>query len=444
MVEMGGVAAYRAHERLQAIVPHFAFCKCEGICSFLNKFLSKVPKGVPKNSIFAERTNTPSMTHTFNLDKGSIRLVVSNGGKKWRKSTGLSTKPSLWNPKGKSLRARCTDQRIYEELRLIDLRLREKERSKMTEDEVLAAIEYGLSGEMVEDRPTAPARQSFWEYFDEWAARPSTSQRQRALAERKVASFMGRAGDWEDINGAYFVRLQRKMEAAGLGVNYRWNILTRLKCVMAEGFALGYHKNEDFRAVKVPKARTEAIALSTQEIDLLWNYEPKNKGEGRVRDLALVGYYTASRFSDYSRLSLDNVRDGLVEFVQQKTGDKVVLPASPRLVEILERNGGHAPYVHQVVFNRMIKDVAREAGICGEVDLPKTQRKPDGSPTFRWEMCQSHTFRRSAITALYLSGVPARECMLLSGHKTLAAFEGYLKISGRDAIERLRSNAFFK
>ena len=76
--------------------------------------------------------------------------------------------------------------------------------------------------------------------------------------------------------------------------------------------------------------------------------------------------------------------------------------------------------------------------------MPKTQRKPDGSPTYRWEMCQSHTFRRSALTALYLSGVPARECMLISGHKSLAAFEGYLKISGKDALERLKGNKFFQ
>lgn len=384
------------------------------------------------------------MTHTFNLDKGSIRLVVSHDGKKWRRATGLTTRPSLWNPKGQSLRARCTDRRVLDDLRLIDARLREKERMKMTEAEVLAAIEYGLSGNESAQAPATPPRLSFWDYFDEWAARPSSSSRQRALAERKVESFMGRSGDWEDVNRAYFTRLQMKMKAAGLGVNYRWNILTRLKCVMAEGFALGYHRNEDFRAVKVPKAQTEAIALSGQEIDLLWNYEPKNDTERKVRDLALIGYYTASRFSDYSRLTEDNIRDGLVEFVQQKTGERVVLPASPRLLALLERNGGRAPYVHQVVFNRIIKAVARESGICGEVDLPKSQRKPDGSPTYRWEMCQSHTFRRSAITALYLSGVPARECMLLSGHKTLSAFEGYIKISGREAIERLRSNDFFK
>lgn len=383
------------------------------------------------------------MTHTFNLDKGSIRLVVSHGGKKWRRATGLTTRPSLWNPKGKSLRARCTDRRVYEDLRLIDERLSEKERMKMTDAEVLWAIEYALTGETMPTQAT-PSRPSFWEYFDEWAARESSSIRQRKLARDKVESFMGRADDWEQVGRAYFARLQMKMEQAGMGVNYRWNVLTRLKAVMNEGFTLEYHKNEDFRLVKVPKAQTEAIALSSSEIELLWAYEPRTPFEGRVRDLALIGYYTASRYSDYSRMSLDNIRDGLVEFVQQKTGDKVVLPASPRLLVLLERNGGRAPAMCQVVFNREIKKVAQAAGIKGEVDLPKTQRKPDGSPTYRWEMCQSHTFRRSALTALYLSGVPARECMLISGHKSLAAFEGYLKISGKDALERLKGNKFFQ
>ena len=81
------------------------------------------------------------MTHTFNLDKGSIRLVVSHDGKKWRRATGLTTRPALWNPKGQSLRARCTDRRVLDDLRLIDARLREKERMKMTEAEAHRYIE---------------------------------------------------------------------------------------------------------------------------------------------------------------------------------------------------------------------------------------------------------------------------------------------------------------
>lgn len=374
------------------------------------------------------------MQHTFILTKTSVRISCTHKGKQYRKATGLTTSPSLWFSDAKSLRAKCKDSRIIDELLEIHSRLVDKERTVKTEADVLAAIDYALGVETKEEGPETP---TFWEYFDEWGKRPSSSQRQRALAVRVVARLMGRNDDWDAVDSAYWFRLMRKMEDEGYSVNYCWNIGTRLKCVMHEGYKLKYHTNAEFREFHPRKEQTEAIALTPAEIELLWAYEPKGDMLRKVRDLALIGYYSAARFSDYSRLSLDNIRGGRLEFVQKKTGDRVLIPASPRLVLLLERNGGAAPDVCQVVFNRYIKRVAREAGIAGIVDV-RGERKE------RWEMVQSHSFRRSAITALYLSGVPIKDCMFVSGHKDIKAFQSYLRIGKDEAVERLARADFFK
>lgn len=381
------------------------------------------------------------MQHTFTLHKNSIRISATHNGKQYRKATGLTIDPALWDSGAKSLRAKCKDRRIQPELLTIHSRLIEKEAIAKTEADVLAAIDYALGKEQVSRGAAVP---TFWEFFDAWGQRPSSSQRQRALATRVVARFMGRKENWDEIDTAYWFRLQRRMEDAGLSVNYRWNIGARLKVAMHEGFKLKYHTNQDFREFQSKKEQTEAIALSPQEIELLWEYTPKNELYGKVRDLALIGYYSAARFSDYSRLSIDNIRDGKLEFVQQKTSDKVLIPASPRLVLLLERNGGESPKVNQVVFNRYIKTIAKDAGIGGVVELPKSRQKENGEPTYRWEMVQSHTFRRSALTALYLSGVPVRDCMFVSGHKSISAFERYLRIGKEQAADRLAEVGFFK
>ena len=385
------------------------------------------------------------MQHTFTIHKNSVRISATHGGKQYRKATGLViADPSLWDSKAKSLKAKCKDKRILPDLLTINSRLTEKEHTAKSEDDVLRVIEYALTGKIPAAK--APARDvpTFWEYFDAWGTRPSSSQRQRALAGRVVARLMGRRDNWDDIDSAYWFRLQRKMEDEGYSVNYRWNIGARLKVVMHEGYKLKYHDNQDFREFSSKKEQTEAIALSQEEIEMLWNYEPRNELYGKVRDLALIGYYSAARFSDYSRLSSENIRDGMLVFVQKKTDDKVMIPASPRLVLLLERNGGRAPEVNQVVFNRYIKRIAKESGIDGVVDLPKSRRKKDGSPTYRWEMVQSHSFRRSALTALYLSGVPVRDCMFVSGHKSIQAFERYLRITKEQAVSRLSKADFFK
>ena len=379
-----------------------------------------------------------TMQHSFYLDKRSVRISVTHAGKQYRRATGLLIHDvSLWDSKASSLKAKCKDSRILPDVLAIHSRLTEREVSARTQADVVSAIEYALdwAGHRTEkEKASVP---TFWEYFDAWGDRPSSSQRQRALAVRTVARLMGRKENWDEIDTAYWFRLQMKMEDEGFSVNYRWNIGTRLKTAMHEGYKLKYHQNQDFREFRSKKENTEAIALTKEEIELLWKYKPRNKLYGKVRDLALIGYYSASRFSDYSRLSLDNIHKGKLEFIQKKTGDKVLIPASPRLVRLLKRNGGSAPEVNQVIFNRYIKTIAKDAGIEGKVAVK-------GKLVDRSDMVQSHTFRRSALTRLYLSGVPVRDCMFVSGHKSISSFERYLKIGREQAAERLTSADFFR
>jgi len=380
------------------------------------------------------------MTHSFHLDRSSICIYASHNGRQFKKATGLTIDPGLWHKDAKTLKGKCKDAKVYERLRMIELRLKEREDDAITGDDVRSIISYAISGTEVpkKERPT------FWEYFEEWGKRESSSKRQRGLAVRVVAKLMGRKDDWEDIDSAYWFRLQRKMEDAGFSVNYRWNIGARLKVAMHEGFKLKYHSNLDFQEFRSKKEQTDAIALTPDEIELLWSYRPKYKLYRDARDLFLIGYYTGSRFSDYSRLNSGNIHDGVVEFVQQKTDDKVVIPASPRLVELMRRNGGKAPDMNHTVFNRYIKKVAKDAGIDGIVQLSKSKRKENGEETHRWEMVSSHTARRSLLTNLYQSGVSARDCMAISGHKSISSFERYLKITSEQSVERLKGNGIFK
>ena len=384
------------------------------------------------------------MTHTFNLDKTSIRLVVSHGGKKWRKATGLTTEPKLWNKNGQSLRARCTDRRVLDHLRLIDARLREKEGMSMTDEEVEAAIEYALTGVNIE-KPSTPPRPTFWEYFDSWAERESTSKRQRKLARDKVAAIMGRREDWEAIDSAYFFRLQKGLENIGASVNYQWNVISRLKSVMSEGRRLKYHASTDYADVRVAKEPTEAIALTKAEIDLLWKYKTKSKLKAKVRDLALVGYYTASRFSDYSRLTTDMIQDGIIRFHQVKTGESVLIPASPRVLEILSRNGGRAPDIAQQHLNEWIKKVCEACGIDTPVEVSKTEgavRKTEVKK--KYELVSSHTARRTGASLLYMTGVPLQQVMLITGHKDEKSIRRYLRLTKEENVALLKDNPFFK
>ena len=384
------------------------------------------------------------MTHTFNLDHNTIRLIVSDCGKKFKKSTGLSIDPSLWNQGAKSLRSKCKDAKVYESLREIDLRMQEAEGKNILPEE---AIIYAISGEerKKEERKSRVSRPTFWQYFKDWGERPSPVQRQRRLYPRIVSKLMGEKEDWEQIDTAYYFRLCRAMDDYGCSINYKGAIISKLKVVMNEGYKQKYHKNEDFRQFKRMSEVPETIALSKDELDKLWSCEELTQMEQKARDLFFIGVYCVARWEDYSRISSDNISGGTINYEQKKTGKTVILPVSPRLVECLRRNGGIAPQLSQQKFNEAIKRCCKKIGMTDKLHISRSSGSARISEAKeRWSMVSSHTARRTGATLLYLSGVPAKRVMLCTGHSTERVFLSYIKVSREENARMLADNDFFK
>lgn len=380
------------------------------------------------------------MTHTFNIDHNSIRLVVSADGKKYRKSTGLTLQPALWNQKAKTLRAKCKDAKVYEQLRLIDLRMGEAESIGL---EPGRAIEFALDGKVSAEKK--PKRPTFWEYFKEWGERPSPVQRQRRLYPSIVSKLMGTNEDWEEIDSAYYFRLCRAMDEYGCSINYKGAIISKLKVVMNEGYKQKFHKNEEFRQFKRMSEVPETIALTAEELDALWSCDKLTQMERKARDLFIIGVYAVARWEDYSRLTTDNISNGMLNYEQLKTGRTVVLPVSSRLFECLERNGGVAPRLSQQKFNDAIKRCCRKIGMTEKLYVSRSRGANRVSSSHeRWELVSSHTARRTGATMLYLAGVPIKRCMLITGHSTESNFLRYVRITKEENARMLAGNPFFK
>lgn len=390
------------------------------------------------------------MTHTFNIDKGSIRLVVSHKGKQYKRATGLTIDPSLWNRNAKSLSAKCRDKRVYDKLRLIHIRAEEKQEEARTEDDVLRIMEYAITGEMPTEKAKDKVRPgvkklSFWEYFEEWANRESSQKRQKKLCYNNIARFMGKDFDWDDVDSAFHFRLVQKMQEADFALNYQWKTVSQLKTVMNEGRKLKYHSNLEFQDFKTKREDVNTVYLTKDEVERLWEYEPKGELERKARDLFLLGVYSCSRFSDYSRLSMDMIHDGVIHFTQVKTADSVMIPASPRLLEILERNGGKAPHIEQQHLNEWIKKVCEKVGIDESVEVTSSNGlKHTTEVKKKFKLVSSHTARRTGITLLYMTGIPLQQVMLISGHKDEDSIRHYLRLTKKENVDLLRDNPFFK
>lgn len=378
-------------------------------------------------------------------NSASIRVIITHNGKVYRKALGVSVEQSQWNKS----KQKCSNVNTQSQLMAIRVGLESTLSDVSTERDIMKAlrrIEDGKWKDLSLIDLDARNRPSLWDYFKEWSERPLASQRQRALSYRRIKDIMGDLDDWEDIDSGYYFRFIKKCDDLGYSKNYQGTMVNNLKIVMSEGYKQKWHKNEEFREFTRTSEPASAIYLSTDEIEAIWNLDLKDSLQAKVRDIFIVGLYTGARYEDYSLFTMNNIySDGFLHFTQGKTTDDVIIPVHPRVIEVMKRNGGRVPRVHQNIFNDEVKLVCQRARINEKVQLKKNHgRITEIVEVEKWEAVSSHTARRSVVTNLAKSGVPAHEVMQISGHKSMQAYQRYLKQTFNEVAANLATNPYFQ
>lgn len=224
-------------------------------------------------------------------------------------------------------------------------------------------------------------------------------------------------------------------------VTIKQQIGTILSMAKAEGYAVG----DGFSRVVVPHEDTGAVYLTNEEL-LKINAVKLSKEASAVRDLFLIGCYTALRLSDLKVLSSKNIVAGNIETKTIKTGARVVIPIHPMVKEILNRNGGLFPKIKsEQAFNATLKRICKKAGISAEVLYERTiGTKVVHVRMKKHDLITSHTARRSAATNMYLAGLPVARIMLITGHTTEQTFFKYIRIGKEENAKNLADSEFFR
>ena len=92
---------------------------------------------------------------------------------------------------------------------------------------------------------------------------------------------------------------------------------------------------------------------------------------------------------------------------------------SPNCDKILRKYNYDLPKTFEQKVNFNIKKVAEKAGIK---DVIYYEQNIGGrivkKKAFKYELCRTHTARRSGCTLMYLAGVPTIDAMKISGHRS--------------------------
>jgi len=258
--------------------------------------------------------------------------------------------------------------------------------------------------------------------------------------------------NFNDINLDFYDDFVKFLNGKMYSPNTTGRHIRSLKIIMRAARDEGYHTNSEFerKRFKAMSVEVQSIYLSEAELKIMQDLDLSELPLLDVaRDVFLIGCFTAQRFSDYSKISKENIRvqNGgvkVVDIVQEKTGERVIIPIRPELDQILQKYDYTVPKIYEQKLNARIKTVGDKAEINEKIRITEFKGGlKHESDHFKYDLIKTHTARRSGCTNMYLSGISAIDIMKLSGHKTEFEFLKYLKVTKEETASSLALHPYF-
>ncbi len=264
--------------------------------------------------------------------------------------------------------------------------------------------------------------------------------------------------DFNSVSLDWYFDFKNYFESKGYSLNYFGKQIKILKTLLNVAEGKGIKVNQDFRKprFKVLREESESIYLSEHELKLMWDLDLTSMPVlDRVRDLFLIGAYTALRVSDFNSLKSNNlIEENNVRMIRvktNKTGKVVAIPLHPVVELILNKYDGDIesltkgkPLTDQMI-NLSIKDIGRLARINERIEVSQTKGGLNTSITKKkYQLITSHTARRSFCTNAYFSGMSVLDIMTISGHKTESVFLQYIKATPEQRAIKISETPSFK
>jgi len=414
------------------------------------------------------------LIYNFGYFEQTEKTPTNKKGKKYiplKYSTGLSIKPCFWNS-WPHCRAKQTSQFEYEDFNtsLDDFQNGAKKVYREMKNEGLKVTPESLKQRLIVkfSGGIEPGNINLNQYIDKFIEDITTGNRLfegRKYKTSTLKNFKGfksqfkefqtstnRKYDFENITIDFYDKFVKFFNDKNYSPNTIGRHIKNLKTIMRAAREQGLHKNYEidrkkFRTIKV---EVNNIYLNLQELKQLTELDLTDYPNlALARDMFLIGCYTAQRFSDYSRIKKENIRaleNGrkVIDLTQRKTGERVIIPIKPELELILEKYDYSTPKIYEQKLNKLIKEVAEQAGIDETITIESTKGGMKYEKRFqKYELISSHTCRRSACSNMYLAGIPSIDIMRISGHRTEKIFLSYINVTKEETAQNLSQHPYF-
>lgn len=257
--------------------------------------------------------------------------------------------------------------------------------------------------------------------------------------------------NFEDITIDFYNEYLNFFNDKNYSPNTSGRHIKQLKVIMRQAREEGLHNNTEFqrKSFEAMAVKVDNTYLNEAELKKLFDLNlSENKNHEIARDVFLCGCYTSQRYSDYSRISKEMIKEysgiKVIELVQQKTGERCIIPIRPELRYILEKYDYSLPKTHEQKVNKAIKKVCEKAEINEKVYIESYEGGLKVKKSVhKYELIKTHTARRSGCTNMYLAGIPTIDIMKISSHKTEREFQKYIKVTKQETAMSLSIHPYF-
>ena len=266
---------------------------------------------------------------------------------------------------------------------------------------------------------------------------------------RNLTDFFGRANPtFDQIDMKFYKEFQRHLEMRDLGMNTIWSQWKNIKCILNTAYLLRLHNNTVYHQFRSKQERAINIFLTVDELEKIYKLDlHRHPGLDRTRYLFIVGSFTGLRFQDWSRVSKDLIKDGVLRIQSHKTNEVSLIPCHRFVLEILDKYNGELPTVSSnQKTNDALKLIGKAARLNQVYEIVSTQggkRKAIPDKYKKWKLITTHTARRSLCTNLILGGANPYEVMKVSGHSNIESLSKYISLNELDVVDNLKKLALF-
>lgn len=290
---------------------------------------------------------------------------------------------------------------------------------------------------------------SLIDYFEQWI---KDGERQATITYQSAKSFRSSLErlrkfnpglTFEEIGVRFYESYMEQMTSEGLKQNTIAKEIKVVKSIMNKALDKGLTENNQHQRdyFKAKKEETDAVYLSSSEIEKLLNAEMPTPALEVQRDRFVLNCCLGVRISDLRRIERKHLIEiegkKFIRLNTQKTKTDVVIPVNSMAEKILNKYDYHVPVVSSQKANEYNKDVCMHA----EIDYPVEH---NGKTLPKYKLITNHTARRSFATNGYLAGVNPLILMKITGHKQFKTFLQYIRASSLEAAIASADHPFFK